>query len=84
MAGLEGDIRAKKGSTFDQRLKWINGSEYEGMDKQTEPWSKYISKRRVNHTQTLESGSEDQHRVCFGNGRLKSKTVKFLTLRKHC
>lgn len=33
MEGLEGDIRAKKGSSFDQRLKWINGSEYEGMNK---------------------------------------------------
>lgn len=31
------------------------------------PWSKYISKRRVNHIPTLVSGSEDQHMVCFGN-----------------
>lgn len=37
MEGLEGDIRAKKGGSFDLRLKWINGSENEGMDKQSKP-----------------------------------------------
>lgn len=37
MVGLEGDIRIKKESSFDQRLKWINGSENEGTDKQPKP-----------------------------------------------
>lgn len=37
MEGLEANIRAKKRSVFDQRLNWINGSEYEGMDKQSKP-----------------------------------------------
>lgn len=31
MEGLEGDIGAKKREQFG--LKWINGSEYEGMNK---------------------------------------------------
>lgn len=26
-----------KGAVFDQRLKWINRNEYEGMDKQSKP-----------------------------------------------
>lgn len=61
MEGIEGDIRAKNGSGFDQKLKWIHGSKYEGMNKQYKPTSKYIIKRRVNHIPTLVSGNEDQH-----------------------
>ncbi len=65
MEGLEGDIRAKKREQFWSELKWINGSEYEEMDKQSKPWSKYVSKRGVNYSPTLESESEDQHIVCL-------------------
>lgn len=61
MEGTEVDTRAKSGSGFDQKLKWIHGSKYEGMNKQSKPISKYIIKRQVNHIPTMVSGDEDHH-----------------------
>lgn len=50
MEGVEG---VRRGS-FDRRPKGIKGREYEGMDKASKPWNKYVSKRRGNHNLTLE------------------------------
>lgn len=30
-------LEPKRGAFFDLRLKWMNGSEHEGMDKQSKP-----------------------------------------------